>query len=555
LHSKRFGRFDVTNSVTKRCVMAGKIRHFMERDGRYFARVVIPKDLRPFLAGKTELREPLGADRRVALRKHLGALADLMQKIATAEHLRDVAHGTVAVPRLHQLTNEQMAGRLYNMRLEMDEIGRNDVPGYASIGVNDQYVIALRDGIVGKLSDGGLKALVGQHIDDFRHRGNTLSEPFTSEWRSLARELCKAELQALERMVERDEGDHSGVPSLPYPQIDLTIAEQISPISITGLFDDYIASRLRLGGGKGAEKRWEPVFPHLVSHLGHDDARKITKKDLIEWRNTLQERLAPSTINKVYLTAVKTVLNWAVSEDRLEQNPAREIRQEIPKKVQSREQGYTKDEATTILRFCFRYEPKPYLGDKVRELAETSAAKKWIPLLLAYTGARVAELTQLRKMDITKDGEIYVMRITPEAGTVKTGSYRDVPIHPALVEAGFMDFVSAAKSGPLFISHDGKGTDLKRAQTVGNRIAEWLKDAGLVPPGVSPNHGWRHRFKTLAREEGQSDRIVDAICGHAGRTAGDTYGDVTVKAKYNVIAAMPPYELNQPTSMQDPVKS
>ena len=132
-------------------------------------------------------------------------------------------------------------------------------------------------------------------------------------------------------------------------------------------------------------------------------------------------------------------------------------------------------------------------------------------------------------------------------GAVRPDAY---PIHPALIEAGFIDFVSAAKSAPLFISQDGKGTDLKRAQTVGNRIAEWLKDADLVPPGVAPNHGWRHRFKTLAREEGQSDRIVDAICGHAGRTAGDAYGDVTVKAKYKVIAAMPEYDLGPRSAQQ-----
>ncbi|MCF7699875.1 hypothetical protein [Loktanella sp. M215] len=127
--------------------------------------------------------------------------------------------------------------------------------------------------------------------------------------------------------------------------------------------------------------------------------------------------------------------------------------------------------------------------------------KKWVPLLLAYSGARVVELTQLRKLDISLEGEIYSMRITPDAGTVKSGGYRDVPIHPALVEAGFIAFVSAAQSGPLFVPEYGKGTVLKRAQTTGNRIAEWLKKEGLVPPAVSPNHGWRHRFKTVAREE------------------------------------------------------
>ena len=51
--------------------MAGKVRHLLNRDGRYFARLVIPKELRPYLDGKTELRTPLGPDYRTALKKLL----------------------------------------------------------------------------------------------------------------------------------------------------------------------------------------------------------------------------------------------------------------------------------------------------------------------------------------------------------------------------------------------------------------------------------------------------------------------------------------------------
>ncbi len=46
--------------------MAGQIRNFLERDGRYYALLVVPRDLRPYLK-KTELRMPLGADWRQAI--------------------------------------------------------------------------------------------------------------------------------------------------------------------------------------------------------------------------------------------------------------------------------------------------------------------------------------------------------------------------------------------------------------------------------------------------------------------------------------------------------
>jgi site-specific recombinase XerD len=52
-------------------------------------------------------------------------------------------------------------------------------------------------------------------------------------------------------------------------------------------------------------------------------------------------------------------------------------------------------------------------------------------------------------------------------------------------------------------------------------------------------HGFRHRFKTIGLEAGISTRVLDAIQGHAARTAGDSYGDVTVKAMAMVRGGRP----------------
>ncbi|MCD2185237.1 hypothetical protein [Rhizobium sp. GN54] len=43
--------------------VAGKVKNLLNRDGRYFSRLVIPKELCLFLDNKTELREPLEARR------------------------------------------------------------------------------------------------------------------------------------------------------------------------------------------------------------------------------------------------------------------------------------------------------------------------------------------------------------------------------------------------------------------------------------------------------------------------------------------------------------
>ena len=47
--------------------------------------------------------------------------------------------------------------------------------------------------------------------------------------------------------------------------------------------------------------------------------------------------------------------------------------------------------------------------------------------------------------------EICCIKILPEAGSLKTlGSEPVVPLHPAVIEAGFLQFVPKLPSGPLF---------------------------------------------------------------------------------------------------------
>ena len=42
-----------------------------------------------------------------------------------------------------------------------------------------------------------------------------------------------------------------------------------------------------------------------------------------------------------------------------------------------------------------------------------------------------------------------------------------------------------------------------------------------------------------------ADRVADAIHGHAGKTAADNYGDVTLKTKVDALSKMPTHFLWQ----------
>lgn len=108
--------------------MAGKVRHLINRSGRYHARIVVPKDLRA-VVGKTELRQPLGADYRQAMRLLPGAVAQLQHEIALAER-KIAATGRSARPLRFPLAPDQIAWANYQSRLAFDDVARND-PRYA----------------------------------------------------------------------------------------------------------------------------------------------------------------------------------------------------------------------------------------------------------------------------------------------------------------------------------------------------------------------------------------------------------------------------------------
>lgn len=520
--------------------MAGASRYLLNRNGRFFARLVVPKDLRQTV-GKSELRAPLGPDRRTAMRLLPGAVASLQHQIAQAE--RKVAPASPS-PRYH-LAPDQIAASHYAQRLAFDDLIRNS-PDYgmaSSVGIDDGYVASLRAGVAGRLSDQQLADLMGPRIERFRAAGNLDAAPGSDEWRTIARALCSAELEALHRVVERDEGDFTGQPTTPLLTSASASQNEPAPVSLARLWNDYVAARKAAGSMKDGGQRQRPVIESLRKFLGHSDAGKVTRKDLLLWRDDLLKRISAKTVAAIYLPTIRTLWAWAVENDRLPKNVAETVKQAKPKRQRSRDPGYSDAEALAILKMSRAYQPTPDPFGHIREHETTVAAKRWAPLLCAFSGARISEILQLRKSDVFEDGDRWVMRITPDAGTLKAGDYRDVPIHSQIVSLGFIDHVKAAKDGPLFNSSTDPAKSARSAQRQSERLAAWLHSADLVPDGLQPNHAWRHRLKTQARDIGADMRVVDAIQGHAGKTASDDYGYVSLVAKARVIDQLPHYDL------------
>lgn len=522
--------------------MAGKLRYFQTRNGSYYARMSVPELLRPII-GKRELSAALGPDRRASERALAGVVAGFQTQIMEAARQHAERQGVPVPLAPFPLTNSQIARKHYEMRLEQDAVARNHGTAYSSVGIDDSYVAQLRMGIAGNLTDRELAELVVHQINFFLRAGNTHAQFGSPAWRALAMSLCQAEYEALERVAERDEGNFSGIPSNPLIANSEPISPQVAPLSIIILFDDFVASRRVIGKGREIEHRWRPVINDLRKFLKHDDVNKITKKNLLDWRNAKLHTLSPKTVSDVYLAAVRAMLNWAHANDLIKENPSEKVTQEVPKKVRNREKGFTEEEAIIILNAAISHRPKDTGNPRTTESPHTTATINWVPLICAFTGARPSEITQARAEDFRHEEGFYVLRIAPEAGTVKTGMYRDVPLHNQLVELGLMKFV-AGKSGPLFhANHPGKDAS-RAAKVMSGKLAGWLQAQQLIPKGVQPNYGWRHRFKTQTNELEITVRVADAIQGHPGKTAADNYGDINLKTRWNAIQKLPRIRLD-----------
>jgi integrase len=300
------------------------------------------------------------------------------------------------------------------------------------------------------------------------------------------------------------------------------------------LFERWIAAAKPAGS---TVNRWRAVFLNLQGRFGE---QRITENDARGWANGLitDDRTAV-TVHDIWLSSAKSVYAWAVENKFTDSNPFAAVKITVPRKVVTRDRAFTPAEAKTILAAASAIEPK----------SAFTAAQRWCPWLAGYSGARMGEITQLRGADVKQIDGVWCLELSPEAGTIKSGTFRRVPIHEHLIEQGFLKFVEAHHAGPLFYVADGKAKDedisnpiRPRAVKTRERLAAWTRALGVTDKGIAPNHAWRHLWKTIAARAGISDSLSDSITGHASPTVAGRYLHPTVEDMAAALRKFPRYD-------------
>ena len=339
-------------------------------------------------------------------------------------------------------------------------------------------------------------------------------------------------------------GEPDGPSTAPQASAAPASRPAVKPLLLSELIEAWWLEAGQTGKSPSTRESYTHTIRLLHAFLGHEDAHRVTADDVRRFRDFRLaskkrngEPLSAATVKNSDLAALKSVFAWAVAEGRLNNNPAIDVSVARITKVKLREREFTTEEAHTILQAASRLQPG-------RELPQTFAAKRWIPWVLAFTGARVGEIVQMRRQDLRRveveghPGGVWVLRITPEAGAVKTKQAREVPLHPQLVQLGFPAFVERVRDERLFLVPDPAGDITGPLQAVKNRLGEFARQH-VSDRGVSPNHGWRHRFRTVATEVGISGNVIDALCGWSARSVGDRYGSVSLKTRADAILRLP----------------
>jgi integrase len=484
--------------------------------GVYYFRKVVPERLRP-LVGKWEIKISLDTK---SLRE---AKLRYPDKAAQANLILQRAEGGAI-----KLTHKQilaLAGEWHKRQLA----AREDEPG------NPTDLEIAADVLIDKYYDSctpEYRECLFDHshrIEDFELADKYINTDFLEEVKGDVEDILNKEglvvdkqtitllcervydhtIRLLQALRRRALGDYSAdklsdkLP--PWVRPPTSESAETQGKTLQSLFDAWAAER------RPPERtlyEWRRIIERLSRHLGHRDAERITKADIVGWKDALlASGIGPKTV-KNHVDIVHALYNSALTNERLQRkdNPAHGVKVAQRPDPAKRRLPFDEADAALILQ-ASRHE---------------QGAKRWLPWLLAFTGARLDEVCQARKSDVRQEAGIWYLDINFEQGKKlkNVGSARRVHLHRAVLDEGFEEYVRSLPEDSLMfpeLSPDRFGSPGGKATKV---IGRWTRSLGIT----DPSHSWRHRFKDACRGAGIEKAIHDALTGHASSDVGDQYG-------------------------------
>lgn len=202
--------------------------------------------------------------------------------------------------------------------------------------------------------------------------------------------------------------------------------------------------------------------------------------------------VTPQTANKV-LSVLRQILDHAVMENQLEDNPVRKVKPLVEK---------------ANVRGCFTpAQIKRLFSEPWNDLYVELACR-----LAAVTGMRCGEVRGLLKENVYADYVVVEHSYSDreKLKSTKSGKVRVVPIPPELAD----QLRDTPNNGPYVFSYTGT-TPLTQG-TIGDKLKQHMKDCGIDSQFLGLSfHSFRHFFNTQLVANGVEENKILAVVGHS----------------------------------------
>lgn len=283
-----------------------------------------------------------------------------------------------------------------------------------------------------------------------------------------------------------------------------TFAEFAAPFWIWGrcpILTDRIARGGHFTKGLAYTNR-KNVDKYLLPTFGGKLLLEITSAMVNRWILSLPEKynITPQTANK-QLTMMRQMLDVAVSEDLIQENPARKVKPLVPKPG---------------VRGCFTLE-------QIRRLFSSPWSDRVVELacrLASLTGMRLGEVRALQRAQIHEN---YIevtgsYSETDHMKTTKSGKSRVVPIPVWLGEA----ILALPHNGPFAISYNGVGP--VSGDNVRDKMKIRMDELGIDYRALGLHfHSFRHFLNTRLVAAGVDGELTRAVIGHESEDMTEHY--------------------------------
>jgi integrase len=224
-------------------------------------------------------------------------------------------------------------------------------------------------------------------------------------------------------------------------------------------------------------------------------------------RNLSTERVLKAKTISEYRSACAQMLNFAVQMEYTAKNPFDQVKircaQPTPR------QRWERPQLKTL-----------FSSESFTQHAYNNVDDYWIPLVLLHTGARPAEICQLRVSDVMTQDNIACLNITDEgeAQSIKNGnSRRLVPIHSRLIALGFLHYVELRRrQGHVqLFSCTATGEFGEWTKNFECRFSRYLGKLGFVAGQRPTAYGFRHTVIDELQQRDTPEHAVADLAGHS----------------------------------------